>query len=97
MEIIFHSHANKTYFHKKSCAPSLILKVRVFGTRKWPVSVSSLDRAAKKKKKSAFQNLPSQIRQSTSVAFTKKTAEKNGHLLEISYIIGLISGSFKVL
>ena len=34
MEIIFHSHANKTHFHKKGCAPSLILKVRVFGTRK---------------------------------------------------------------
>ena len=36
MEIIFHSHANKTHFHKKGCAPSLILKGRVFGTRKWP-------------------------------------------------------------
>ena len=33
MEIIFHSHANKTHFHKKGCAPSHILKVRVFGTR----------------------------------------------------------------
>ena len=22
MEIIFHSHANKTHFHKKGCAPS---------------------------------------------------------------------------
>ena len=39
MEIIFHSHANKTHFHKKGCAPSLILKVRVFGTRKWPISI----------------------------------------------------------
>ena len=29
MEIIFHSYANKTHFHKKGCAPSLILKVRV--------------------------------------------------------------------
>ena len=38
MEIIFLSHANKTHFHKKSCAPSLILKVRVFGTRKWPIA-----------------------------------------------------------
>ena len=37
MEIMFHSHANKTNFHEKSCAPSLILKVRVFGTRKWPI------------------------------------------------------------
>ena len=39
MEIIFHSHTNKTHFHKKGCAPSLILKVRVFGTRKWPIRV----------------------------------------------------------
>ena len=37
MEISFHFHANKTNFHKKGCAPSLILKVRVFGTRKWPI------------------------------------------------------------
>ena len=35
MEIIFHSHANKTHFHKKGCAPSLVLKVRVFVTRRW--------------------------------------------------------------
>ena len=34
MEMIFHSHANKTHFHKKGCALGLILKVRVFGTRK---------------------------------------------------------------
>ena len=27
--MIFHSHANKTNFHKKGCALSLILKVRV--------------------------------------------------------------------
>ena len=27
------SNANKTHFHKKDCASSLILKVRVFGTR----------------------------------------------------------------
>ena len=36
MEMIFHSHANKTHFHKKGLALGLILKVRVFGTRKWP-------------------------------------------------------------
>ena len=29
MEMIFHSQANKTHFHKKSCALGLILKVRV--------------------------------------------------------------------
>ena len=30
MEMIFHSRANKTHFHKKGCALGLILKVRVF-------------------------------------------------------------------
>ena len=34
MEMIFHSHANKTHFYKKGCALGLILKVRVFGTHK---------------------------------------------------------------
>ena len=33
----FHSHANKTHFHKKGCALGLILKVRVFGSWKWPI------------------------------------------------------------
>ena len=37
MEMIFQSLANKTHFHKKGCALSLILKVRVLGTRKWPI------------------------------------------------------------
>ena len=36
-----HSHANKTHFLKKGCTPSLILKVRVFGNRKWPTSTLS--------------------------------------------------------
>ena len=35
MEMIFHSQANKTHYHKKGCTLGLILKVRVFGTRKW--------------------------------------------------------------
>ena len=37
MEITFHSHTNKAHFHKKGCTLGLILKVRVFGTRKWPI------------------------------------------------------------
>ena len=37
MEISFHSHANKTHFHKKGRALNLILKVRVLGSRKWPI------------------------------------------------------------
>ena len=36
MEMIFHSHANKTHFHKKGCALDLILKVEVLWPRKWP-------------------------------------------------------------
>ena len=38
MEMIFHSHANKTHFHKKGWAFGLILKVKVFETRKWPIA-----------------------------------------------------------
>ena len=37
MKILFHSHAYKIHFHMKGCALGLILKVRVFGTRKWPI------------------------------------------------------------
>ena len=36
-EMIFHSHVNKIHIHKKCCTLGLILKVRVFGTRKWPI------------------------------------------------------------
>ena len=39
MQMSYHSHA-KTHFHKKGCALGLILKVRVFGTRKWPTNLS---------------------------------------------------------
>lgn len=35
--MIFHFHADKTHFRNKGCALGLILKVRVFGTRKWPI------------------------------------------------------------
>ena len=37
MEMVFHSHANKTHFHKEGCALGLMLKVRLFGIRKWPI------------------------------------------------------------
>ena len=36
----FYSHANKTHFYKKGCALRLILKARVFGTRKWPIDLN---------------------------------------------------------
>ena len=39
LEIIFHSRANKSHFHKKGCAPCLILKVRVFGTSEVAYSI----------------------------------------------------------
>ena len=44
--MIFHSHASKTHFHTKGCALGLILKVRVFGTRKCPIW-RSLDPASR--------------------------------------------------
>ena len=37
MQMIFHSHVNKTHFLKNGCELGLNLKVRVFGTRKWPI------------------------------------------------------------
>ena len=40
--ILSHSHGNTTHFHKKGCAPSIILKVRIFGTQKWPIVLDLL-------------------------------------------------------
>ena len=40
--MIFYYHANKTHFHKKGFALGFILRVRVFGTRKWPISLRVL-------------------------------------------------------
>ena len=37
MKSIFDSHANKTHFHKKCSALTLVLKVRVSRTQKWPI------------------------------------------------------------
>ena len=34
--MIFYSHANRT--HKKGFTISLVLKVKVFGTRNWPIT-----------------------------------------------------------
>lgn len=34
--MIFYSHANRT--HKKGFTLSLVLKVKVFGTRNWPIT-----------------------------------------------------------
>jgi len=45
MKIIFISHANKTHLHMKGFALGLVLRVRVFETRKWPiVALSEIDR-----------------------------------------------------
>ena len=32
-------HANKTHFHKKGSALGLVLRVRVFGSRKWLIKI----------------------------------------------------------
>ena len=37
VKMSFNFHAKKTRFHRKGFALSLVLKVRVFGSRKWPV------------------------------------------------------------
>jgi len=38
MKMIFNYDANKTHFHNKGFALSLVLKVIFFGTRKWPIA-----------------------------------------------------------
>ena len=38
MKTNFYSQANKTHFHNKGFVLSLVLKVAVFGTWKWPIS-----------------------------------------------------------
>ena len=40
MKIIYYSQTNKTHFHTEGFALSLVLKVRDFGTQKWPVHFS---------------------------------------------------------
>ena len=37
MKMSFNYDANKTHFHNKGFALSLVLKVRFFGTRKWRI------------------------------------------------------------
>ena len=44
MEKILSFHSNETCFPKKDFAFSLVLKVRVFGTRKWPTGSSIFSR-----------------------------------------------------
>ena len=40
VKMIFNYEANKTHFHNKGFALSLVLKVRFFGTRKWPIGTA---------------------------------------------------------
>ena len=56
MKMIFHSHSNKTHLYKKGFALSLVLKVRVFATRKWYIK-SVRDSIRKKIKKVVMKNI----------------------------------------
>ena len=40
MKVTFSSRTNKTNFHKKGFALSLVLEVRAFGTRKWAITIT---------------------------------------------------------
>ena len=42
MKMIFNYDANKTHFHNKGFALRLVLKVRFFETRKWPIGLISI-------------------------------------------------------
>ena len=41
--MIFYYNANKTNFHNKGFALGFVLRVRVFGTQKWPISFQGLE------------------------------------------------------
>ena len=41
-KMIFNYYANISHFHDKGFALSLVLKVRFFGTRKWPIPLSDV-------------------------------------------------------
>ena len=56
MKTISHSHSNKTHLYKKGFAVSLVLKVRVFATRKWYIK-SVRDSIRKKIKKVVMKNI----------------------------------------
>jgi len=45
--MIIYSDASKTHLHKKGCELGLILKVRVFETRKWPLTGKILQKRQK--------------------------------------------------
>ena len=42
VKMILYYRANKTHFHKKRFALGLVLRVSVFGTRKWPVGPTQM-------------------------------------------------------
>ena len=42
VEMSFNYDANKTHFHNKGFALSLVLKVKLFGTRKWPITFKAI-------------------------------------------------------
>lgn len=37
MKMFFYSRVNEAHFHNKGFAPNVVLKVRAFGSRKWPL------------------------------------------------------------
>ena len=41
VEMSFNCNANKTHFHNNGFALSLVLKAKLFGTRKWPIGIFS--------------------------------------------------------
>ena len=57
LSCVFYYHANKTNSYKKGLALGLVLRVRVFGTQKWPIrSVLLIFFGEDKKSKKPKQN-----------------------------------------
>ena len=42
LKMTLYSHANKTHFHNISFALRFVLKVRAFGTQKWPTHCNAV-------------------------------------------------------
>ena len=56
MKMSLNYDANKTYFHNKGFALSLVLKVRFFGTRKWPIAFEQKEKETQIKNEQTNKN-----------------------------------------
>ena len=63
VKMIFNYDANKTHFHDKGFALSLVLKVRFFGTWKWPIFIRIMGSSYYTLSCSKFSWIPHQFKE----------------------------------